>query len=667
MIRKVFRELISVEEAKKLLREHFEPKSLGVEEVALDGGVGRVLGEDVNAEVDVPPFDRAAMDGYAIRAEDSFGAEEDKPITLKIVGSVMAGESPTVTVGLSEAVEISTGAPVPKGSNAIIMVEYTSLREGLKIYRSVVPGENITASGADIMAGELVLRKGEILTPREMGVLAAIGRRKVKVYQRPRIAIVSTGNEIVQPGGSLEFGKIYDINGRTLADSIVENGGKPVFLGIIGDRSGDIRAKIQEALSISDMVITSGGTSAGIGDLLYRVINDLGSPGIIVHGIAVKPGKPTIIGVVQGKPIFGLPGYPTSALMIFNIFARPVLREMAGLPSEVDNPVVEAKTAERIFSSGGRREFMPVNLVKSESGYIIYPVPGGSGAITTLADADGFIEIPEGKVYLDEGERVDVELFSQRLKPADLMIIGSNCVGIDVILSLMHERHHTFKAKVLSTGSSGGLVAIRRGEADIAGAHLLDSETGVYNIPFLRQFEIADKAILVRGYNREQGLVVAKGNPKGICGIDDLTRPDLSIVNRNSGSGTRILLDMKLASLAGTKGIVFEELVKKIQGYTFESKSHSAVAVSVLQGKADVGLAIRAVAEMYHLDFIPIAQEHYDFLIRVDRKEKISVRAFLEVLRSKEFKEELPKRITGLTPNEETGTLLYSPQEKLNK
>jgi putative molybdopterin biosynthesis protein len=662
MTQKVFRELVSVEEAKRLLRERFEPRPLGVESITLESAVGRVLGEDVIAEVDVPPFDRASMDGYAIRAEDSFGAEEDRPVTLKVVGKVMAGEASNITVNVGEAVEISTGAPMPKGANAVVMVEYTSFRGGLKVYRSVVPGENIMASGADIMAGELVLRRGDSLTPRETGVLAAIGRRSVKVYLRPRVAIMSTGNEIVRPGEPLEFGKIYDINGRALADSVAENGGEPIFLGIVGDREEEIRAKVREALAVSDMVLTSGGTSAGVGDLLYRIIDDLGPPGILVHGIAVRPGKPAIIGMAQGKPVFGLPGYPTSALMIFNVFVRPVLREMAGLPSEVESRLVEAVTAERIFSSGGRREYMSVNLVQMDTGgYIIYPVPGGSGAITTLAEADGFIEIPEGRVYLDEGEKVSVELFSQRLKPADLMIIGSNCVGIDVILSLMRERHRPYRFKVISTGSSGGLVAIRRGEADIAGTHLLDAETGVYNTPFLRRFEIADKAILVRGYNREQGLVVARGNPKGIKGIDDLTRPDVSIINRNPGSGTRILLDMKLTELAKERGVPFETLVKKIQGYTFESKSHSAVAVSVLQGRADVGLAIRAVAETYSLDFIPVAQEHYDFLIRKERLEKPSVQAFLEVLRSKEFREVLPKRAIGLTPTNDIGTVLYRP------
>jgi putative molybdopterin biosynthesis protein len=540
------------------------------------------------------------------------------------------------------------------------MVEYTALREGLKVYRPVVPGENIMASGADIMAGELVLRTGDILTPRELGVLAAIGRASVNVYKKPRVAILSTGNEVIEPGEKLEFGKIYDINGRTLADSVKENGGDPVFLGVIGDRMEAIKIGITEALAEADMVLTSGGTSAGIGDLLYRVIDELGPPGILAHGIAVRPGKPAIIGITQGKPVFGLPGYPTSALMIFNVFARPVLRKMAGLPSEPESRIVEARAAERIFSSGGRREYMPVNLVQSDTGeFMVYPVPGGSGAITTLAEADGFIEVSEGTAYLDEGSKVKVELFGLRLKPAELMIIGSNCVGIDVILSLMRGKHPAVTSKVINTGSSGGLVAIRRGEADMAGTHLLDAETGVYNIPFLTKFEIADKAVLVRGYNREQVLVLPKGNPKGIAGIEDLARPDVTMINRNAGSGTRILMDMKLNALAKKRSTTLEALAKEIRGYSFESKSHSAVAVAVLQGRADVGLAIRAVAETYGLDYVPVAQEHYDFLIRKERYGKASVQAFLEVLRSNLFRMELPKRAVGLTPDKDMGRVLY--------
>ena len=659
MSQKVFRELASVEEAKRLLREHFEPKPK-TEEIKLEEALGRTLGEDVTATVDVPPFDRASMDGFAINAEDSFGAEEDRPVTLKLVGKIMAGDASAVVVNLGEAVEISTGAPIPKGANAVVMVEYTALREGLKLYRAVVPGENIMASGTDIMAGELVLRTGDILTPRELGVLAAIGRASVNVYKKPRVAILSTGNEVIEPGEKLEFGKIYDINRRTLADSVRENGGDPIFLGVIGDRMEAIKIGIAEALAEADMVLTSGGTSAGIGDLLYRVIDELGPPGMLVHGIAVRPGKPAIIGVTQEKPVFGLPGYPTSALMIFNVFARPVLREMAGLPGEPESRIVEARAAERIFSSGGRREYMPVNLVRSDiSEFMVYPVPGGSGAITTLAEADGFIEVSEGTMYLEEGSKVNVELFGLRLKPAELMIIGSNCVGIDVILSLMRKKHPAVTSKVINTGSSGGLVAIRRGEADIAGTHLLDVETGIYNIPFLTKFEIADKAVLVRGYNRDQVLILPKGNPKGIAGIEDLARPDVTMINRNPGSGTRILMDMKLDALAKERGTTIEALAKEIKGYSFESKSHSAVAVAVLQGRADVGLAIRAVAETYNLDYVPVAKEHYDFLIRKERYRKPSVQAFLEVLRSNLFRMELPKQAIGLTPDEDMGKILY--------
>jgi len=656
---------MSVEDAKRILKERFPTRSVGVEDLPLERVAGRVLAEDVEAGMDVPPFDRASMDGFAVQAEDTFGAEEDRPVSFRIVGRVGAGDVPTIAVERSDAIEISTGAPIPKGANAVVMVEYTWQDDGLKVYRAVVPGENIMAAGADIMAGELILRAGDFLTPRETGVLAALGRNTVKVHKRPVVAILSTGNEIVSPGSPLTYGKLYDINARTISDAVAENGGIPRFYGIVGDCREEMQRKIEEALREADMVIASGGTSAGVGDLLYKVIDDLGPPGILVHGISIKPGKPAIIGIAQGKPIFGLPGYPASALMIFNIFICPVLRQMAGLTPEVESTVVEACAAEKIFSSGGRREYMPVNVIKtSAEGYAVYPVPGESGAITTLAEADGFVEVSEGKLFFEAGEKLLVQLFSRRLKPADLMIIGSNCVGIDIILSLMRSRDIGFKAKVISTGSSGGLVAIRRGEADIAGTHLLDEETGIYNISFLDKFEIADKAILVRGYNREQGFLVAKGNPKKIHAIEDLSRRDVNIINRNPGSGTRILLDMKLAVFATAKNTTLDALTRTIRGYKAEAKSHSAVAVSVLQGKADTGLAIRAVAESYGLDFIPVAKENYDFLIQRQRYEKASVQAFLETLRSQAFKEELPIRAVGLTPDKETGRVLWPHDAK---
>jgi putative molybdopterin biosynthesis protein len=664
MSQRVFHELASVEEAKRLLEKHLRAELLGVVEVPLEEALGRVLAEDVEAEIDVPPFDRASMDGYAVRAEDTFGAEEDRPITLRVVGKIGAGDSPNVAVEDGEAVEISTGAPIPKGANAVVMVEYTWLKDGLKVYRAVSPGENIMAAGADIMAGELVLRRGSLLTPRETGVLAALGRRSVKVYRKPKVAVISTGNEVVPPGSPLPYGKIYDINSRTISDSVVEDGGEPIFLGIVGDSFDEMRSKILEALRDADVVITSGGTSAGVGDLLYKVVDGLGPPGIIVHGVAVRPGKPTVIAVSRGKPVIGLPGYPASALMIYSILVRPLIRRLGGLSPESRGRLLEARVAERFPASGGRREYVPVILVRAENEeYFAYPLPGESGAITTLAEADGFVEIPEGKLFLEAGEPVSVELFGQSLRPPDLTIIGSHCVGIDILLRIAREGGSPLMAKVIATGSSGGFVAVRRGVADIAGTHLLDEETGLYNLPFLERFNVADKAVLVRGYRREQGILVAKGNPKGIRGLEDLLREDVTIINRNPGSGTRMLLDMRLRAIAEARRMNPEELARRVRGYRTEAKSHSAVAVAVLQGKADAGLAIRAVAELYGLGFIPVAYEEYDFLIRRERYAKPSVQTFLKALRSEGFRRELPARAPGLSCSEDTGRVLHPPSQ----
>ncbi len=652
-MRKIFRELVSVEEAKKRIfgKVKVERK---IEEVPLIDAYGRILAEDCYSGIDVPPFDRATMDGYAVKAEDTFGADEDNPVALKIVGKVEAGEVPSIEVKRGTAVEISTGAVIPKGANAVVMVEYTSRENDVVyIYKPVPPGANVMSAGSDIMTGELLVRKGTMLTAREIGVLASAGFKSVKVIKKPVVAVISTGNELISPGEKLDFGKIYDVNAYTISSGIIENGGIPIFLGIARDNAEEIRNKIAEGLKIADMVIISGGTSAGIGDMIYKILEEFGD--VIVHGIAVKPGKPTVIAVADGKPIFGLPGYPTSALMIFEILVAPLIRRMSGIPEE-GRRVVKAKVPMKVFSAVGRREFLPVNLVEGKEGLIAYPFTEYSGAISTLAEADGFIEIPENKVFLEEGETVEVRLFGD-IKPADLMIIGSHCVGIDVLLEIMQRRKQV-QAKVINVGSTGGILAVKRGEADIAGTHLLDEETGEYNVPYLVRYGLSGEAVLVKGYIREQGFIVAKGNPKGIDGFEDLLRNDVTFINRNPGSGTRILLDMNLRKIAEEKGMSFDELKRKIKGYDVEAKSHTAVAVAVLTGKADVGLGIRTVAERYGLDFIPVRPEEYDFAIRKERLEKESVKLFLEVLKSEEFRRELEKRLPGIRVTERTGEII---------
>jgi len=651
-MRKVFRDAVSIDEARKLLFNHFTPKR-AVEKVPIHLAAGRVLARDVYAITDVPPFDRATMDGYAVRAEDTFTAEEDSPVILKVVGVIEAGKKPEIEIDRGEAAEIATGAMMPKGANAVVMVEYTRRRgERIEVLKPVSPGENVMYAGSDVMAGELLVREGSRLTHREIGVMAACGIGEVEVYRKPRVAIISTGNELIRPGEKLMEGKIYDVNSYSLAAAVEENGGEAILMGIARDDEAEMRRMIDKALREADIVLTSGSTSAGAGDVMYRILDEF-EPGVLVHGIAIKPGKPAIIAVSDSKPVFGLPGYPTSAMTVFEVMVAPIIREMAGL-AEDEMVKLRANLAMKVFSAEGRREYLPVNVVEGAEGYSAYPVSGSySGAVTAFAFTDGFVEIPENVVMLEEGDEVEVRLFSH-LRPADLMIIGSHCVGVDILLSILREKKPCM-SKVINVGSTGGILAVKRGEADIAGTHLLD-ESGIYNEPIVRKYGVRD-VLLVKGYLREQGLIVARGNPKKIRGFEDLLRKDVTFINRNKGSGTRILTDMYLKEIAVRKGLSFQDITASIRGYTVEAKTHTSVAVAVASGKADAGVGIKSVAVNYGLDFIPLRSEEYDFLIRKDRMEKEAVRDFLECLSSEEFARRIQK-VEGLKVYKRTGEII---------
>ncbi len=657
--RKVFRTLLSIEEARKKLYEHISPHPLGVEEVAVPEALNRTIAEDIECTIDVPGFDRASMDGYAVKARDTFGAEERRPVKLRVVGSIEAGDDPQVEVESGEAIEISTGAPIPKGTNAVVMVEYTQRTKDLvDIFRAVTPGENIMAAGSDLMAGELVLRSGQRLTAREMGLLSAIGFKSVKVFRHPRVAVISTGNELVPSGGQLTYGKIYDINASVIAGAVGEWGGEVVFEAVARDTPEDLKEKIARGLQQADIVITSGSTSAGTGDLLYRILDSFGDPRTIVHGLALKPGKPTVVAIANEKPIFGLPGYPASALIVFNLLVRPIIGRMSGIHEYEQGRPLLARCASRIFSAKGRREFLPVHIIQDERGGLLaYPTTEGSGAITSLAMADGFIEIPEEAQFLEEGEKVTVDLFSPTVKLADLVVIGSHCIGLDILIECVRRTSPTFHAKTINAGSIGGFNAVKRGEADVAGIHLLDESSGEYNAPYLKRYGLSDEAVIVRGYIRQQGLIVAKGNPKGIHGVEDLLMNNITFMNRNHGSGTRILFELCLKRIADQQMTTTEEIASRIRGYESEAKSHTAIATAVSHGKVDAGLGIRTAAQRNGLDFIPIADEHYDFLVLKRRLDKEGVKKLLDALRSDEFRTELQKRAPGLIPSEKTGLL----------
>jgi molybdenum cofactor synthesis domain-containing protein len=629
-VRKEFRKLVSRDEAEIVI------KSLGIKprviEADIENAFGHILAMDVVSQVDVPPFTRASMDGYAVYASDTHAAREDKPIRLKLAGSIPAGINPDISLERGEAAEISTGAVMPEGADSVVMVEYTHIDKDVFIHRPVSINENVMQAGSDIMVGERVLKKGKFLGARETGVLAAIGKRKTSIYGLA-VGIISTGNEIREPGFGLENGEIYDVNSFSLSCGVSECGGIPIRYGNVKDNETEIRKALLELSESCDIILTSGSTSAGSGDVMYRIIEENGE--MLVHGIDIKPGKPAIIGRVFGKPVFGLPGYPASALTIFNEFIAPLIRRITG--KKRTSYKTQAKMAVRVRSEG-RSQLLPVGLIRN----IAYPVEKGSGAITTLSEADGFIEIPSTVEIIEAGEDVEVTLHGEP-DPVDMFFVGSHCLGLDTITDVSG-----LKMRIINAGSSGGLSAVKNGIADIAGVHLLD-ESGVYNIPFLERFGLAD-AVLIKGYLREQGLIIRPDS--NIRDLEDLV--NARFINRNSGSGTRVMTDLKLNELAKKREVSFIELVNSIKGYHTEAKTHSAIAAAVKIGKADVGIGIRPVAEPNGLKFIKIADEEYDFVIPERLIKSSEIRRFLEALRSKELKEKLP---VGLRAYESTGKL----------
>jgi len=392
------------------LKKHWRPRLKAID-VPLDEAGGLTLAEDAVSKLDVPHFDRASVDGYAVRASDTFGAGEDSPVRLECVGRLPAGAWPRVELRAGKCLEISTGAPLPKGTDAVVMVEHVVTRKSIiNVYRAVAPGENIARRGSEVKRGTTVLRAGQRLSPPSIGTLAAIGFKMVKVYKRPRVAVISSGAELRAPGSRLGRGQIYDINGPAICRAVEECGGEAEYLGIARDQPSQIAGLVRKGLSGRDVVVISGGSSAGAGDIVPSVVDSLGRPGVIVHGLALKPGKPTFIAVIRGNPVFGLPGYPVSALIIFDQLVAPQLRRMAGLPQH-ERKTVRAKLSMKILSARGRREFVPVELVRGGEGLSARPILKGSGAITVLSEADGYIEVPLEEEIIGEGKMVEVVLF----------------------------------------------------------------------------------------------------------------------------------------------------------------------------------------------------------------------------------------------------------------
>ena len=397
-----FLKVVSLEKALEVINSFpLEPE---IESVPLSEALGRVLAGDVTSPINVPPFDRATVDGYAVRAEDTFMASESEPVRLKVVGEINAGDTPTVELKPGESVYISTGAPLPRNADAVIQFEDVDRKgEGVVIYKPAYPGLGVMKAGADIPKGKTILKRGTRLTFKDTALLSAVGFSEVKVFRKPKVAVISTGNEVVLPGTELRYGQIYDINGRAIVDAVRELGGEAFFLGIARDDRESLKALIEKGIECCDLVLLSGGASGGIRDLTSSIIEELGE--IKIHGIAIQPGKPTIIGLINGKPVFGLPGYPTSCLTNFTLLVAPLLRKLLGRESEIRK--ARKKLAHKVFSVKGRRQFLPVRI----EGEKALPILKGSGAVTSFVDADGFIEVPENVEILPAGEEVEVTFF----------------------------------------------------------------------------------------------------------------------------------------------------------------------------------------------------------------------------------------------------------------
>lgn len=566
-------------------------RPLSGETVRVIDSLGRVTARAIIAKTSSPFYHSSSMDGYAVRFTDTFGASETNPLRLKI------GE---------QAVYVDTGDPMPDGFNAVIMIENVNIvGEHIEIIEPATPWHHVRVIGEDIVATELILPENHRIRPVDIGAMLAGGHVEVMVRKRPKVVVIPTGTELVEAGGELKKGDIIEYNSRILSGLISEWGGEPVRFKIVPDKIEELKKGILDALTIGDLVVVNAGASAGSEDFTAKVINELGE--VLLHGVNIKPGKPVILGWVRGKPVLGIPGYPVSAYITFQLFAKPLIYRWQGL--EIEEPeILKAKISRQVASTLGQEEFLRVKVGKVGDNFIATPVSRGAGVLMSLVRADGFVRIPAMSEGIGAGTEVNVELMRSKSDIEHTIVcIGSHDNALDLLANILKKKYPKFSLSSAHVGSMGGLMALKRGESHLSGTHLLDEETDEYNVPVIKKLLSDKKIILINLVYREQGLLVLKGNPKNIRGFEDLIRSDVVFVNRQSGAGTRLLTDKCLREL----GIKPEN----VKGYEREEYTHMGVASAVLTGVADTGLAILASAMALNLDFIPVAKERYDLAI----------------------------------------------------
>ncbi len=625
--RNIYLNMKPLEEARNIFFEHFSAAgTLITESVSPTDAVGRVLAEPVTAAVSSPNFHAAAMDGVAVKAEETFGASESRPKIL--------------AVG-SQAVFVNTGHVMPYGADAVIMIENVQLvdTETICIEAPVFPWQHVRKMGEDIVATELLYPRGHKVTPYCVAALIAGGVFQVPVRKKPRILIIPTGSELVDWRSTVPEdmtpGQVLETNGYVLEKMVEACGGEAVRHEKVMDELDLIRRTVADAITGDmDMVMTIGGSSAGSQDYALPVLKKMGQ--MLVHGVTIMPGKPVLLGDIQGKPFVGIPGYPVSAIIAYEQFVQPMIQRMLGI-ADVPRETVPVTPTRKIASKLGVEEFLRVKLGQVGKKIVATPLPRGAGMITSLTEADGIIRIPSQAEGIKENDPVYAEL----LKPIStirntIVIVGSHDNTLDVLADELRVGDRSLTLSSSHVGSMGGLMAVKRGVCHLAGAHLLDTETGEYNISYLKRYLPETKVRLVNLVMRTQGLIIQKENPKGLSKIEDLCKNDVVFINRQGGSGTRILLDYQLAKIGLSSN--------QINGYADEEFTHMNVAVAVLSGTADAGLGIFAAAKALNLDFIPVVTEQYDLVIPEEYFNSPGIRRLLETIKTDSFK----KRVEAL-------------------
>lgn len=605
-----------VEEAAELYLNALRPViTIQYETIPVTESLNRVTRHATYAKYSSPLFNASAMDGIAVISERTVAATEVAPVTLK---------------EKEDYIVVDTGDPIHPPYDAVIMAEdLVETKDGVQITASAAPWQHVRPIGEDIVAGEMILPSRHKIRPIDVGVLLSAGITRIEVVKRPRAAIFPTGTEIIEPEDTPREGSIIESNSRMFENMVIEAGGEARRFPPIIDDYEQIRDHIAKAACEYDMVIVNAGSSAGTEDYTVHVLRELGE--VIVHGVAIKPGKPVILAVVEGKPVIGLPGYPVSAYIGFENFVLPVLA-MMGQMALKKNEVVTASVSKRLVSSLRHKEYVRVKVGKVGDKMVAAPLARGAGAAMSLVRADGFCVIEQNSEGVEAGEPVQVELYRDKAEVENtVVIIGSHDLILDVAADMMPNLHPGMFVSSTHVGSMGGLMALKRKEAHLAPIHLLDEETGEYNLSYIRRLFGSGKIALIKGVGRTQGILVKKGNPLGIKGIEDL--PGCRYVNRQRGAGTRVLFDYKLKQL----GIAPEQ----INGYEREAATHMAVAAAVGSDGADAGMGILSAAKAMDLDFIPVGPEEYDFAVPLEYLELPHIKAFIEILKMDEFHKRL--------------------------